>query len=100
MCFFVYLIGASLHAAGWKFSGLGLSLGFDIALIIVLGLPVAVVSAGGSLFGVALSKRMKRGASSLGTNVKVAMPKWQKVILLTFIALALGLMFIGRLTVQ
>ena len=100
-CLFVYLITASLHAAGWILDdNLLFSLGWNIAVIMLLGPPVAVVSAIAALAGVELSDRLKNRAFCLDSSGKRNMPKHQKVFLSIVVSLTLGLMVVGGITIR
>jgi hypothetical protein len=54
---FLYLTLASFQATGGRTEGLGLVSGFALALMLMLGLPIAVMSVFGALLGRRLSKR-------------------------------------------
>ena len=57
LCLLIYLTYMALYTTGWKFEGIGLLLGFYIALLITLGWPISLFSALGAYAGVSLSKR-------------------------------------------
>ena len=100
-CFLIYLIAASLHSAGWKLDdGFLFSLGWNIAVIMLLGLPVAVVSAIAAIVGVELSDRLKNCAFCLGPSGKGTKQKHQKVLLSVVVSLTLGLMVLGGITIR
>lgn len=52
-----YLVFATLQATGGRIEGLGVVGGFTLALILVLGVPVAVVSMFGAFVGLQLARR-------------------------------------------
>ena len=100
-CLFVYLITASLHAAGWKLDdGLLFLLGWNIAVVILLGPPAAVGSAIAAIAGAELSDRLKSHAFSLDQSGKRTMLKHQKVFLSIVVSLTLGLMVVGGITIR
>ena len=59
LCFLIYLFVTSAHQGGWKIEGFLTVFAYAVALLLMVGLPIALVSALGAVLGVALSKRTK-----------------------------------------
>ena len=75
---------------------LGAASGIVPATIGMITTPFAILVA---MFLLAIAER-KRLAARLSPDEKVTMPKSQRIVLAVFVVLALGLVFIGRLTKQ
>ena len=99
-CLFVYVLAASLRSAGWKLEGLLFSLGWSIAVLLVLAAPVAVISAIAAIIGAELAKRLKSREVSLDSRETVLMPSNHKKILVVVTALTFSLMFIGGVAIE
>lgn len=58
-CFLAVLLFISAHYGGWEFDGFVTVLAYALALLLLLGIPVVLISAVGAFVGVALSKKAR-----------------------------------------
>ncbi len=63
LCFVLYLLVTSAHQGGWKLEGFLTVSAFSVAILMVLGLPIVLISAVGAGMGIALSKRRREASA-------------------------------------
>lgn len=55
----MYLLITSAHQGGWEIGGFLTVSAYALALLLMVGLPIILISVIGAFFGITLSKRTK-----------------------------------------